>query len=199
MNEKALHNLSYGLYVAFAKGKKDNGCVTNTPIQVTSTPLKISLTLNKQNYTTELIKKSKAFTISCLSEDAPFSVFQNFGFQSGHNVDKFADFPDVARGANGIYYLTKYANSYLSGQVEQVIDLGTHDMFIASVTDAEVLSAVPTMTYSYYQTKVKPQSKPKAEHGYKCGICGYIYEGEPLPADFVCPICKHGAADFEKF
>ncbi|MDR3072371.1 MAG: flavin reductase [Clostridiales Family XIII bacterium] len=199
MNEKAIRNIAYGLYVVFAKGEKDNGCITNTPIQVTNTPSRIALTLNKSNYTTKLIQNTGLFTLSILSEDAPFSVFQNFGFQSGETVDKFADFADVTRGENGIYHLTKYANGYLSGSVEQTIDLDTHLMFIAHLTDADVLSSLPTMTYGFYQSKVKPKATPTIEHGWKCNICGYIYEGENLPADFVCPICKHGAGDFTKF
>jgi flavin reductase (DIM6/NTAB) family NADH-FMN oxidoreductase RutF len=200
MDKKALFSIVYGLYVATAgDGGKDNGCITNTPIQVTSTPERIALTLNKANHTTGLIEKTGSFNLSCLTENTPFEVFQRFGFQSGRDVEKFTGFPHLERSANGLYYLTEYSNAFLSGKVVNTVDLGTHLMFVADLEDAGVLRDAKTVTYSYYQANIKPNAKPAVEHGWKCNICGYIHESEDLPADFICPICKHGASDFTKF
>ena len=200
MDNKAMFKIGYGLYILTAKdGEKDNGCVINTAIQVTSTPNRISVTVNKQNYTHDMIMKTGVFNISILSEKATFDVFKHFGFQSGRDVDKFADYKDATRSENGLYYVTGDTNAYISGKVINTLDLGTHTMFIADVTDAEVLADVPTTSYDYYQKNIKPKPEaPKKVTGYVCKICGYIYEGDPLPEDFICPICKHGAADFKK-
>ena len=200
MDNKAMFKIGYGLYILTAKdGEKDNGCVINTAIQVTSTPNRISVTVNKQNYTHDMIMKTGVFNISILSEKATFDVFKHFGFQSGRDVDKFADYKDATRSENGLYYVTGDTNAYISGKVINTLDLGTHTMFIADVTDAEILADVPTTSYDYYQKNIKPKPEaPKKVTGYVCKICGYIYEGDPLPEDFICPICKHGAADFEK-
>ena len=200
MDNKAMFKIGYELYILTAKdGEKDNGCVINTAIQVTSTPNRISVTVNKQNYTHDMIMKTGVFNVSILSEKATFDVFKHFGFQSGRDVDKFADYKDATRSENGLYYVTGDTNAYISGKVINTLDLGTHTMFIADVTDAEVLADVPTTSYDYYQKNIKPKPEaPKKVTGYVCKICGYIYEGDPLPEDFICPICKHGAADFEK-
>lgn len=200
MNQKAMFKIGYGLYVLTAKdGAKDNGCIINTAMQVTSTPNRISITVNKQNYTHDMIVKTGVFNVSILSEKATFDIFRHFGFQSGRDVDKFERFENAKRSENGIYYVTGDTNAYISGKVINQMDLGTHTMFLADVTDAEVLAEVPTTSYDYYQKNIKPKPEtPKKVKGYVCKICGYIYEGDPLPDDFICPICKHGAADFEK-
>ena len=199
MNNAAMFQLTYGLFVLTAKdGDKDNGCIINTVQQVTNTPNRISIALNKNNYTHDMIVKTGEFNVSILSEEVPFEIFQHFGFQSGRDVDKFDGFETYDRAANGIAYLNQYANAFLSGKVVQTVDLGTHTLFIADVADGEVLSSVPSVTYTYYHKNIKPQPQQTKTKGWRCKICGYIYEGEELPADFVCPICKHGAADFEK-
>ena len=206
MDNKAMFKLGYGLYVLTSGNEvKKSGCIINTAIQVTSNPNCISITVNKQNYTHDLIKANGIFNISVISEDAEFSLFTHFGFQSGRDVNKFADFTDYKVSANDTPYITKYTNAYLSGKVKQEIDLGTHTMFIADVTQAVVLSDVPTATYDYYQKHIKPQPEKKDEAKeaggktkWRCTVCGYEYEGEELPEDFVCPLCKHGAQDFEK-
>lgn len=201
MNNNAMFKLGYGLYVLTARdGEKDNGCIINTAIQVTTTPNRVSVTVNKQNYTHDMIKKTGVFNVSMLTTEAPFTVFQHFGFQSGKNVEKLEGYEGAERAENGICYITGPANAYLSGKVFQEVDLGTHTMFLADVTAAEVLNDVPSVTYTYYQENIKPKPQPKEEKikGYRCLICGYIYEGDELPEDFICPICKHGASDFEK-
>ena len=194
----ALFNIGYGLYVVTSNdGKKDNGLIVNTVTQVTNTPNRLAVTINKENYSHHVIKQTGVMNINCLTEDAPFSVFEAFGFRSGRNVDKFADCTPL-RSDNGLVFLPRYINSFLSLKVEQYIDLDTHGMFICSVTEARVISDRPTMTYTYYQDHVKPKPATEGKTGYVCKICGYVYEGEPLPEDFICPLCKHGAADFEK-
>ena len=193
----ALFNIGYGLYVVTSNdGKKDNGLIVNTVTQVTNTPNRIAVTINKENYSHHVIKQTGKMNINCLSEDAPFKVFEVFGFQSGRNVDKFADCTPL-RSDNGLVFLPRYINSFLSLKVEQYVDLDTHGMFICSVTEARVISDRPTMTYTYYQENVKPKPETKGKKGHVCKICGYVYEGDPLPEDFICPLCKHGAADFE--
>ncbi|MGN0589479.1 MAG: flavin reductase [Ruminiclostridium sp.] len=195
---KALFNIGYGLYVVTSNdGKKDNGLIVNTVSQVTSTPNRIAVTINKDNYSHHVIKQTGVMNINCLSTDAPFSTFEKFGFQSGRNVDKFAD-TEVLRSDNGLAFLTRYINSFMSLKVEQYVDLDTHGMFICSVTEARVISDKETMTYTYYQNNVKPKPKTEGIKGYVCKVCGYIHEGDELPEDFVCPLCKHGAADFEE-
>ncbi len=194
----ALFNIGYGLYVVTSNdGKKDNGLIVNTVSQVTNTPNRIAVTINKENYSHHVIKQSGIMNVNCLSVDAPFNVFETFGFQSGRNVDKFASCEPL-RSDNGLVFLPRYINSFMSLKVEQYIDLDSHGMFICSVTESRVINDRETMTYSYYQQHVKPAPETDGKKGYVCKICGYVYEGEPLPDDFICPLCKHGAADFEK-
>ena len=194
----ALFNIGYGLYVITSRdGKKDNGLIVNTVTQVTNTPNRIAVTINKDNYSHHVIKQSGIMNINCLSTEAPFDVFKHFGFQSGRNVDKFADCTPL-RSDNGLVFLPRYINSFMSLKVESYVDLDTHGMFICSVTEARVLSDKETMTYTYYQNNVKPKPETNDKKGYVCKICGYVYEGEELPADFICPLCKHGVADFEE-
>ena len=193
----ALFNIGYGLYVVTSNdGKKDNGLIVNTVTQVTNSPNRVAVCINKQNYSHHTIKQTGVMNVNCLSVDAPFSVFQNFGFQSGKNVDKFADWTPL-RSDNGLVFLPKYINSFMSLKVEDYIDLDTHGMFICSVTEARVISDRETMTYTYYQNNVKPKPETEGKKGWVCKICGYVYEGEELPEDFICPLCKHGVADFE--
>ena len=204
MNKKAMNCLSYGLFVLTAKqGEKDNGCIINTVQQVTSEPNRISIAVNKANYTHDMIAATGLFTASVISEKATFDLFKRFGFQSGRDTDKFAGFTDYETGENGIRYITQGTNAYISAKVERAEDLGSHTLFIAEVTDMEVLSDAASATYSYYHKNIKPQPKEdkKVENGktiWRCTICGYEYEGEELPADFVCPLCKHPASDFEE-
>ena len=196
-NMKALFNLGYGLYVVTSHdGKKDNGLIVNTVIQVTSTPERVAVTINKQNYSHDIIKETGIMNVNCLTVEAPFKVFEAFGFVSGRDVDKFKDCNPL-RSENGLVILPKYINAYMSLKVEQYIDLDTHGMFICSVTEADVVSDQETMTYTYYHKNVKPKPETKKVKGYVCKICGYVHEGETLPEDFVCPWCKHGAIDFE--
>ncbi len=193
----ALFNIGYGLYVVTSNdGKKDNGLIVNTVTQVTNTPNRIAVAINKENYSHHIIKQTGIMNINCLTVDAPFKVFETFGFVSGRNVDKFANCQPL-RSDNGLVFLPRYINSFMSLKVEQYVDLDTHGMFICSVTEARVLSNRETMTYTYYQNNVKPKPKTDGKKGYVCKICGYVYEGDTLPEDFICPLCKHGAADFE--
>ena len=194
---KALFNIGYGLYVVTSNdGKKDNGLIVNTVTQVTNTPNRIAVTINKQNYSHHVIKQTGKMNINCLSVDAPFKVFEDFGFRSGRTVDKFEGW-EKFRSDNGLVFLPKYINSFMSLTVENYVDLGTHGMFICSVGEARVISDLETMTYTYYQKNVKPKPQTEGKKGYVCKICGYVYEGDTLPEDIVCPLCKHGAADFE--
>ncbi len=193
----ALFNIGYGLYVVTSNdGKKDNGLIVNTVSQVTSSPNRIAVCINKQNYSHHVIQQTGIMNVNCLSVEAPFKVFENFGFQSGRNADKFAGWEPL-RSDNGLVFLPKYINSFMSLKVEQYIDMDTHGMFICSITEARVLSDKETMTYTYYQNNVKPKPQTDGKKGWVCKICGYVYEGEDLPEDFICPLCKHGAADFE--
>lgn len=202
MDKKAMYRLSYGLFVlSTAFEGKDNGCIINTGIQVTSDPNRISIAVNKANLTQELVQKSGRFNLSVLSEAAVFDTFRHFGFQSGRDVDKFAGYPDCRRSANGLYVITAGTNAFFSATVEQSIDLGTHTLFIAGVDDMDLLSQEPSATYAYYQSQIKPKPEQKASSGktaWRCTVCGYVYEGEELPPDFICPLCKHPASDFEK-
>ncbi|MBE6625904.1 MAG: MBL fold metallo-hydrolase [Ruminococcaceae bacterium] len=194
----ALFNIGYGLYVVTSNdGKKDNGLIVNTVTQVTNTPNRVAVTINKENYSHHIIKQTGVMNINCLTVDAPFKVFESFGFVSGRNVDKFADCEPL-RSDNGLVVLPRYINSFMSLKVEQYIDIDTHGMFICSVTEARVLSDRETMTYSYYFDNVKPKPETDGKKGYVCKICGYVYEGDELPEDFICPLCKHGASDFEE-
>lgn len=195
--------LPYGLYVLTAKdGGKDNGCIINTAMQVTASPNQIAVIVNKMNYTHEMICNTGVFNLSVLSEEAPLEVFKNFGFQSGKNTDKFAGFENTARTENGICYLTVYTNTVISAELVDSKDYGTHTLFVAKVTEAKVLAEEPSMTYQYYFDNVKPKpaaasKEEKPKKGFVCKICGYVYEGDTLPEDYVCPICKHGASDFQ--
>ena len=193
----ALFKIGYGLYVVTTNdGKKDNGLIVNTVSQVTSSPNRVAVVINKQNYSHHVIRQSGVLNVNCLSVDAPFSVFENYGFRSGRTVDKFAG-QEVLRSDNGLVFLSRYVNAFMSLKVEQYVDLDTHGMFICSITEARVLSDKETMTYTYYQQNVKPKPETAGKKGFVCKICGYVYEGDELPEDFVCPLCKHGAADFE--
>ena len=193
----ALFRIGYGLYVVTSNdGKKDNGLIVNTVTQLTDTPNRVAVNINKANYSHHVIQQTGVLNVNCLSVDAPFSVFQQFGFQSGRVVDKFAG-QKVNRSDNGLVFLDKYINAFMSLKVEQYVDLGTHGMFICSVTEARVMSDRETMSYTYYQNNVKPKPETEGKKGFVCKVCGYIYEGEELPADYICPLCKHGAADFE--
>lgn len=193
----ALFRIGYGLYVVTSNdGKKDNGLIVNTVIQLTDTPNRVAVNINKANYSHHVIKQTGMLNVNCLSTEAPFSVFEQFGFQTGRSVDKFAG-QSVHRSDNGLVFLDKYINAFMSLKVEDYVDLGTHGMFICSVTEARVMSNQETMTYTYYQNNVKPKPETEGKKGFVCKVCGYIYEGDELPADYICPLCKHGAADFE--
>lgn len=197
-DDKALFNIGYGLYVVTSNdGEKDNGLIVNAVTQVTNTPSRVAVTINKQNYSHHVIKQTGVMNVNCLSIEAPFKVFESFGFRSGRNVDKFEDCENVPHSANGLVVLPHYINSFMSLKVENYLDLGTHGMFICSVTEARVINNVETMTYTYYQKNVKPKPQTEGKKGYVCKVCGYVYEGDELPEDFVCPLCKHGASDFE--
>lgn len=202
LDPTALFTLSYGLYVLTAReGGRDLGCIVNTVTQLTENPTRIAVSVNKQNFTNEVIQRTGLFNISVLTEAAPMDLFRHFGFQSGRDVDKFAGRTDPV-SENGLRYISGPANALISGKVEQAIDCGTHMLYIALVTEARKLSDAPSMTYAYYFANVKPRPQPKPaqekpRRGFVCRICGYFYEGDELPPDFICPLCKHGAADFE--
>lgn len=198
IDNAAMFKLGYGLYVLTAKGAQDNGCIINTAMQVTAEPNRVLVAVNKQNLTHDIIQYTKEFNLSVLTEGCPFGVYEHFGYQSGKKVDKFAGFKYCQRAGNGIYYLTEGANALLSGKVSEQIDCGTHTLFLADVTAAKVLGGETSVTYDYYQKHVKPKPEETAGAGFRCKVCGYIYEGEELPPDYVCPVCKHGAQDFEK-
>ena len=200
MNNLAMHKLSYGLFVLTAKdGDKDNGCIINTAAQLTANPNRITIAVNKGNYTHDMILKTGAFNVSVLTTEAPFDIFKYYGFQSGREVNKFpgSGFP---RSKNGLIFITGCTNAFMSGKVIEAHDYGTHTLFVADVTEAQVLSSAPSVTYAYYFDHIKPKPPRPTEQktGWVCKICGYVYEGEELPADFVCPLCKHGAEDFER-
>ena len=199
MNANALFKISYGLFILTAEENGfDNGCVINTLTQQTGNPCTVSVTVNKSNKTCEMIKSTGKFNVSVISENAPFELFRHFGFQSGRDTDKFRNYPNSERAENGIYYIPGYTNAYFCCKVKSVTDLGTHLLFIAEVEDAEILSDFESMTYDFYHKNVKPKLQKTEKKGYRCKICGYIYEGETLPEDFVCPVCKHPASDFER-
>lgn len=198
MDNQAMFKFSYGLYVLTAKeGDKDNGCIINTAMQVTDTPKQVIIVVNKQNYTHDMIMNTKEFNISMLDHRTDFEVFKRFGFQSGRSADKFEGI-EKTRSDNGITYINTSSNAYISGKVTSTVDLGTHTMFIAEAIDAKVLSKEESVTYNYYQSDIKPKPTQEVKKGYRCKICGYVYEGDPLPEDYICPLCKHGADDFEK-
>ena len=194
----ALFRIGYGLYVVTSNdGKKDNGLIVNSVMQVTNTPNRVAVCINKANYSHDVIKQTGIMNVNCLSVEAPFSVFECFGFRSGRDADKFADARMILRSENGLVFLPDYINAYMSLKVEQYIDLDTHGMFICEVTEACVISDAETMSYTYYQNNVKPKPNTEKKKGFVCKVCGYVYEGDELPEDFICPICKHGADDFE--
>lgn len=197
MNNNIMRNISYGLFILTAKdGDKPNGCVINTLQQVTTDPNRITITVNKANYIHDMILKTGEFNVSILNEDAKFDTFKHFGFQSGRDVDKFRDFP-MMLSENGLPYITEGSNGFISGKVVQTIDLGTHTMFIADAVDGDVTSDIPSATYAYYHKHIK-EAPAKETSGWVCTICGYVYKGDVLPDDFICPICKHPASDFKK-
>ena len=197
IDKAAMFKIGYGLYVITSNdGNKDNGFICNTVAQVSSDN-HILVGINKANYSCETIKKTGVMNVCMLNEEAPFQIFQHFGFQSGRNVDKFADFTHYNKASNGLPYLNKYANAYMSLKVVQTVDMGSHWMFICEITESAVLNSINTMTYTYYQENVKPKPQEKVK-GWVCNICGYIYEGDPLPEDFICPLCKHPASDFSR-
>lgn len=207
MDNKAMFKLSYGLFVLTAsRDGKDNGCITNTAIQVTSEPNCIAVAVNKANYTHDMIMETGKFNVSILSEKANFDIFKHFGFQSGRDVDKFAGYSACRRSANGLMYVTEGTNAYISADVKQTVELGTHTLFVGIVTDMEVLADTPSATYTYYQEHIKPKPQdakddanklPPGMHKWRCKICGFEYIGETLPDDYICEICKHPASDFE--
>ncbi len=197
VDNSALFRIGYGLYVVTSKeGNRDNGLIVNAVTQVTNTPNRIAVTINKSNHSHDTIKKTGVMNVCCLSTEAPFGVFETFGFQSGRDINKFENYEPL-RSENGLVYLPHYINAVISLAVEQYVDLDTHGMFICTVTEAKVLSDVETMTYDYYQANVKPKPETPKKKGYVCKICGYVYEGDELPEDFICPLCKHPASDFE--
>ena len=199
MDNNVMYKLSYGLFVLTANDfGKDNGCIINTVMQVTDTPLRICFTVNKTNLTHDMVSNTGIFNVSVISEEADFDLFRHFGFLKGRETDKFNEYPDSKTAKNGLRYITKGCNAYISGKVVEKVDLGTHTMFIADVTDGEILNDLPSATYAYYHAHIKPQPKKAEKTCYRCKICGYEYEGDELPENFVCPLCGHGAADFEK-
>ncbi|MBQ3405587.1 MAG: flavin reductase [Oscillospiraceae bacterium] len=199
MDTKAMRKLTYGLFALSARdGDKDNACIINTAVQVTTKPSRITITVNKDNYTHDMILKTGEFNLSVLSEDAPFSFYQHFGMRSGRDVDKFADYKAAYRMGNGIYYLPEFANAVICCKVISSMDMGTHTQFYADVTDCEVLDTTESATYAYYQSTVKSAPAESSKKGWRCTVCGYIYEGDELPPDFKCPLCNHGVEDFEK-
>jgi flavin reductase (DIM6/NTAB) family NADH-FMN oxidoreductase RutF/rubredoxin len=202
-NQNALFKLSYGLYVLTAReGDKDNGCIINVAPQLTDTPLQMLVSVNKQNYTHDMIVRTGLFNVSLLTEHTPMTVIQHFGFQSGRDVNKFENCEVEMRSGNGLLYVPRYTNAYISGKVNQMVDLGTHTLFIAEVTESVLLNNDPSLTYEYYHQHIKP--KPAAQAAptgdgktrWVCQTCGYVYEGDEMPDDFICPWCKHGKADF---
>ena len=198
LDPKALFKIGYGLYVVTSRdGDKDNGCIVNTVSQLTDTPLRVAVNINKANYSHDLIKKTGVLNVNCLNNEAPFSVFQEFGFVSGRDKNKFEG-KEIIRSENGLAVLSNYINAFISLKVDQYVDLGTHGMFICSVTESKTINNVETMTYNYYQANVKPKPDTEKKKGFVCKVCGYVYEGDTLPEDIVCPLCKHGAADFEE-
>ena len=199
----SMQKFSYGLFVLTAQADgKDNGCIINTAAQLTDTPKRINIAVNKANHTHDMIMETGLFNISILSQKAPFDIFKRFGFQSGRDVNKFDGYEgNFSRSANGLTYVTEGTNAFISAKVIATHDYGTHTLFVAEVTEGTVLSQDPSVTYAYYFEHIKPKPQPKIEEkktGWVCKICGYIYEGDPLPEDFICPLCKHGAEDFEK-
>lgn len=198
MDNKALFKVKYGLYLVSTNEVKDNICVINTFMQVTSTPLQVSLCINNANYTTEILKKTKKANVMGIALDAPFSIFERFGFQSGKNVYKLEGFANYSRSENGLVYLNSYVNSLFSLTVKNIIELGSHTLFICEVDDMKVLSELPTLSYDDYHNNVKPKPTTSKSVSYRCSVCGFVYEGDDIPDDYICPICKHGREVFER-
>jgi len=199
VDNSAMFDISYGLYVLSAReNERDNGCIINTVNQVTDTPKRIAIAVNKQNLTHDMVKRTGKFNLSVIAESAEMDIFKRFGFVSGRDADKFAG--DIVRTANGVAYVTENVNAVISASVIETVDMGTHSVFIAEVTEAKKLSDEASATYTYYQKHIKPQPQPALEDkkGWVCKVCGYVYEGDVLPEDYVCPLCKHGPEDFEK-
>ncbi len=199
LNNAALFDISYGLFVLSAKqSERDNACIINTVIQATSTPLRVTFTVNKGNLTHDMVLQTGLFNLSILTENSKFDLYQRFGLQSGHDADKFAGFTAFERSVNGLTYMTEGVNALLSGKVISTLDCGTHTLFLADLTEARKLSKEPSVTYAYYRQNIKPKPSAEAQKkkGWLCTVCGYIYEGEELPPDFICPVCKHGAEVF---
>lgn len=199
MDNNVLFKLTSGLFLLVAKTDKDNGCIINTVLQVTASPVRIVTAVNKNNFTHDMLKQTGIFNISILSENAPMDLYKRFGYASGRDINKFEGFNSVSRSENGILYLTEYSNAFLSAKVTEEKDLGTHTLFTAEVTDAEIITDDTSVTYDYYQKNIKAANPPKTEgkKGFICTVCGYIYEGSTLPEDFICPVCKHGAEAFK--
>jgi len=199
MNTKALQNIGYGLYLLTAKeGERDNGCIINTFFQLASKPLTVGVSVNKQNYTHDMILKAGAFCVSVLTTETPFGLIEHFGFKSGRDEQKFFKNPNETRANNGVLYLSSCSNAYFACRVTKAIDFESHTVFIAELTDCEILSDEKTLTYAYYHENIKPKPQKAAVKGWRCKICGYVYEGEELPKDYICPLCKHPAEDFER-
>jgi flavin reductase (DIM6/NTAB) family NADH-FMN oxidoreductase RutF len=200
MNPKSLYNIPYGLYLLTAReNNKDNGCIINTVMQVSENPTHICISVNKNNLTHDMILHTRSFNVSTLSTSTGFDFFKHFGMQSGRTVDKFAEYPDIARSANGLLYLTNHTNAYFSAKVTMYLDLGSHTLFVGELVEAEAISSEETCTYSYYQSNIKPKPVTNSSKTtWTCTVCGYVHESEELPDDFICPLCKHGKSDFVK-
>lgn len=197
MNPKALYHITYGLYWLSTRSYgQDNACIINTAVQVASDPLTISISVNKANKTHDMIMESGRFNVSALTVDAPFELFQRFGMQSGRDVNKFVGFDDMERAENGLYVLKNYANAAFTCRLLRTVDLGSHTLFIAALEDAQVIGDRPSCTYGYYQSDIKPKPQQPKKKGWVCSVCGHVYEGETLPDDYICPLCKHGKEDF---
>ncbi len=198
IKNEVMFKLSYGLFILSAsENGKDNACIINTVTQITDNPKRLTIAVNKNNYTCSMIENTEKFTVSVISTDATFDMFKRFGFASGRDTDKFAGYNDHYRTENGTYFICEGTNAYISCTVTETIDCGSHLLFIADVTEAETLSDEPSATYQYYFDHIKPKPETQKKKGYVCKVCGYVYEGDELPNDFVCPLCKHGASDFE--
>lgn len=201
IEDKAMYRISYGLYLLTSKDEagRDNGSIINTALMLTDKPKRITINVNRETYTNETLKKTGIFNLSVLTQSAPFELFKRFGYQSGKSVDKFAGFTGFSRSPNGLIYITDHANAYISGKVVDAKDYGTHTLYVAEVTDAEAFGDSPSATYEYYFAHIKPKDNTApGKKGYICTICGYVYEDEPLPEDFICPICKYPASYFKK-
>lgn len=198
LDSSAFFKLSYGIFVLAARDEeKDNACIINTVQLLTETPRRITVSVNRQNYTDEIIKKTGIFTVSVLTESTPFEFIKRFGFTSGRDIDKFSDYSCVERGSNGIFYVTEHTNCYIGARVVDTLEYETHTLYVAEADEAKLISDELSATYAYYHANIKPQPALQKKKGYVCKVCGYVYEGDVLPENFICPLCKHGAEDFE--